>query len=165
MTVGELIKNHKLALLGTLGTGAALVFAALALIIFIRTGCGENLDRSGEQFARHAIETITSWDHEAVLELMPSFQDRPDFISSVKNSCAVHRIQLGPRTGPVQVEGDAVGRFMMSQKAFATATYSSRCTFKNGKATLSIQLYKNVKIAGTNGPWLLLGFHFSDLEN
>lgn len=162
MTVGELIKDYKLVILGILATGGLLVFSVLALFIYVRTGCGENLDQSGEQFARQAIETITSWDHKAVLELMPPpAREQANLVSSLKNSCSTHRVQLGPRTEPVETEGQASARFNLNQKAFATATYSSRCTFKYGKATVSIDLYKDLKISGRNGPWFLLGIRFT----
>lgn len=164
MTVGELLENNKPVVLGVLGAGILFIFSFIALFLFIRTGCGENLDRSGEAFARQAIETITTWDHEAVLDLMPpNARDRPELVSYLKNSCTALRIQLGPRTGPVQIDGDAKGRFDLNQMAFATGIYSGSSTFRYGTVTVSIQLYKNVKIAGTNGPWLLLGVRFTEV--
>ncbi len=165
MTVGELLEKHKLATLGVLGAGVAALLAVVALFLFVRSGCGEDLDQSGEQFAQQAIETITTWDHEAVLDLMPpQARDQQQLVSYMKNSCSALRIRLGSRIEPVDIKGDAKGRFDLNQMAYATATFYSRCTFRHGHATISIDLYKNVKIAGPNGPWLLLNVRYSDIE-
>jgi len=166
MQLSKLLTNPKVLLLGAGAIGGLGVLAALTLFLWIRGGCGEDLNQSAELFARQAIETIADdWDHEAVLDLMPpQARDQASFVSSLQKSCKTLQSELGALTGPVDIRGQARGRLNLSQKAFASATYSSRCTFERGSITISINLFKNLKIVGPNDPWCVINIQYSGLE-
>jgi len=156
----------KIILLSIAAIGGFVLICALGMFVWIRGGCGENLNQSGKAFATRVIDNFTEdWDHEAVLELMPKqARDHPEFVPNLKKTTSQLKFQLGDRDGSVQVEGQAFGRFNRNQMAFATATYSSRCKFDWGSITITVDLFKNLKIAGTNDPWILANLRFHGLE-
>lgn len=156
----------KLIILGVVGFIGVAVLSALILFVYVRLGCGEDLNQTSEQFAGQAIASMTQeWDHETVLNLMPR-QAREDrqTIASLRDTCSSLATVLGNRTAPLTVRGQAVGRMNLRQKAFATASYSSRCQFERGSATISVDLVKDLKLVGPNGPWLLVNIRSSGLD-
>jgi hypothetical protein len=94
----------------------------------------------------------------------PQARDQPELVAYLRNSCKQLDFELGDRTEPVQVEGQAVGRFNLQQRAYATARYSCRGTFDWGSVKITVDLSKNLKIAGPNGPWFLVNIRYSGIE-
>lgn len=160
------LTTSKILLLAVAAVGGLFLLTALGLFLHIRGGCGENLNQSGKTFARQVIESFTEeWDHEKVLELMPAqVREHPEFVPQLKKTASQLKFQLGDRTDPVQVEGQAFGRFNRHQMAFATARYSSRCKFDWGTITISVDLFKNLRVAGPNGGWILANIRFHGME-
>lgn len=163
--IQDLLSGPKLVILIILTVIGGLAISLLALFGYVRNGCGENLDQSGPLFAREAIEAITDWNHEAVIDLMPpSARDQEQLVASIRNTCTALRTALGTRTRPVDFRGHAAGNFRLKQKAYATATYTSRCKMEKGSVTITVDLVKDMKLVGKNGPWYLVSFRYDDVD-
>jgi hypothetical protein len=162
----DLLSGPKLIILGVLIIVGGAAITLLAMFGYVRNGCGEDLNQSAPAFASQAIETIATGDPEAILDLMPpKARKDPSLVSSLQKTGMNIRTALGTRTQPVQLRGHASGRFTLKQRAFATGSYSSRCTFERGSIMISIELYKDMKLVGPNGPWHLINLRYRVADN